>query len=210
LVGDREDQDAGRRVVRVVLRDMPVRIVARVEARVDEVEVGLLPVDAAGRADIDGDAAAERIPCDGALGDERTTGFADLAVEILLCGTNRPTPDLFPRERHLEELRVACHHSSTLLGNSTSIAVLARKLEGRQGYADTPRNSTPVRRTSRGPYSRRTARSGRRTTDRSEMFFHTQEMPLPTTPDPRLYGTDGRPNIVDKAAGMIKDTFSET
>ncbi|HLT67660.1 MAG TPA: hypothetical protein VKZ73_07290 [Microbacterium sp.] len=41
------------------------------------------------------------------------------------------------------------------------------------------------------------------------MFFHTQEMPLPTTPDPRLYGTDGRPNIVDKAAGMIKDTFSE-
>jgi len=31
--------------------------------------------------------------------------------------------------------------------------------------------------------------------------------PPPTQPDPRFYGTDAKPNIVDKAEGMIKDAF---
>ena len=33
-------------------------------------------------------------------------------------------------------------------------------------------------------------------------------MPPPTTPDERLYGTTPKPNIVEKAAGVVKDTFS--
>jgi Mn-containing catalase len=34
-------------------------------------------------------------------------------------------------------------------------------------------------------------------------------MPPPTQPDPRLYGTDAKPNILDKAAGVIKDKISQ-
>ncbi|MGK3952585.1 manganese catalase family protein [Microbacterium sp. I2] len=34
-------------------------------------------------------------------------------------------------------------------------------------------------------------------------------MPPPTQPDPRLYGTDAKPNIVDKAAGVVKDKLSD-
>ena len=30
-------------------------------------------------------------------------------------------------------------------------------------------------------------------------------MPPPTTPDPRLYGTTGTPNLVEKATAKIKD-----
>lgn len=33
-------------------------------------------------------------------------------------------------------------------------------------------------------------------------------MPPPTQPDPRLYGTDAKPNIIDKAEGMIRDKLS--
>jgi len=33
-------------------------------------------------------------------------------------------------------------------------------------------------------------------------------MTPPTTPDERLYGTTPKPNIVEKAAGVVKDTFS--
>ncbi len=33
-------------------------------------------------------------------------------------------------------------------------------------------------------------------------------MPPPTTPDPRFYGTDAKPNIIDKAEGVIKDKLS--
>ncbi len=33
-------------------------------------------------------------------------------------------------------------------------------------------------------------------------------MPPPTQPDPRLYGTDAKPNIVDKAEGVIRDKLS--
>jgi len=33
-------------------------------------------------------------------------------------------------------------------------------------------------------------------------------IPPPTTPDERLYGTTPKPNIVEKAAGVVKDTFS--
>ena len=31
------------------------------------------------------------------------------------------------------------------------------------------------------------------------------EMPPPTTPDPRLYGTSGKPNVVEKVQGAVKD-----
>lgn len=34
-------------------------------------------------------------------------------------------------------------------------------------------------------------------------------MPPPTTPDPRFYGTDGKPNLLDRAEGAIKDKLSE-
>jgi len=34
-------------------------------------------------------------------------------------------------------------------------------------------------------------------------------MPPPTQPDPRLFGTDAKPNIVDKATGVIKDKLSD-
>ncbi|GGO60477.1 manganese catalase [Microbacterium nanhaiense] len=49
---------------------------------------------------------------------------------------------------------------------------------------------------------------------KGEFSYHdgpesTVPMPPPTRPDPRLYGTDPAPNIVDKATGMIKDAFSE-
>src|SRR5829696_942692 len=33
-------------------------------------------------------------------------------------------------------------------------------------------------------------------------------MPPPTQPDPRLYGTDAKPNLLDKAEGVIKDKLS--
>jgi Mn-containing catalase len=33
-------------------------------------------------------------------------------------------------------------------------------------------------------------------------------MPPPTQPDPRLFGTDAKPNIVDKAEGVIRDKLS--
>ncbi|MDT3315711.1 manganese catalase family protein [Microbacterium sp. KSW4-11] len=33
-------------------------------------------------------------------------------------------------------------------------------------------------------------------------------MPPPTQPDPRLYGTDAKPNLIDKAEGVIKDKLS--
>ncbi|WP_291041262.1 manganese catalase family protein [Herbiconiux sp.] len=33
-------------------------------------------------------------------------------------------------------------------------------------------------------------------------------MPPPTQPDPRLFGTDPKPNLVDKATGVIKDKLS--
>ena len=33
-------------------------------------------------------------------------------------------------------------------------------------------------------------------------------MPPPTQPDPRLFGTDPKPNIVDKATGVVKDKLS--
>ena len=34
-------------------------------------------------------------------------------------------------------------------------------------------------------------------------------MPPPTQPDPRLFGTDPKPNVVDKAAGVVKDKLSK-
>ncbi|NLP85745.1 manganese catalase family protein [Microbacterium sp. CFH 90308] len=34
-------------------------------------------------------------------------------------------------------------------------------------------------------------------------------MPPPTQPDPRLYGTDAKPNIIDKATGVVKDKLSD-
>jgi len=37
----------------------------------------------------------------------------------------------------------------------------------------------------------------------------TVPMPPPTQPDPRFFGTDARPNLVDKAAGVVKDKLSE-
>jgi Mn-containing catalase len=33
-------------------------------------------------------------------------------------------------------------------------------------------------------------------------------MPPPTTPDPRLYGTTGKPNTVEKVVGTVKDTLN--
>lgn len=33
-------------------------------------------------------------------------------------------------------------------------------------------------------------------------------MPPPTQPDPRFYGTDAKPNLLDKAEGVIKDKLS--
>lgn len=33
-------------------------------------------------------------------------------------------------------------------------------------------------------------------------------MPPPTQPDPRFYGTDAKPNLIDKAEGVIKDKLS--
>ena len=37
----------------------------------------------------------------------------------------------------------------------------------------------------------------------------TVPMPPPTQPDPRFFGTDARPNLVDKAAGVVNDKLSE-
>lgn len=34
-------------------------------------------------------------------------------------------------------------------------------------------------------------------------------MPPPTTPDPRFFGTDAKPNVLDKASGVIKDKLSD-
>ncbi len=34
-------------------------------------------------------------------------------------------------------------------------------------------------------------------------------MPPPTQPDPRLFGTDPKPNLIDKASGVIKDKLSD-
>lgn len=34
-------------------------------------------------------------------------------------------------------------------------------------------------------------------------------MPPPTQPDPRLFGTDAKPNLIDKATGVIKDKLSD-
>lgn len=34
-------------------------------------------------------------------------------------------------------------------------------------------------------------------------------MPTPTQPDPRFYGTDAKPNVMDKAAGVVKDKLSK-
>ncbi|WP_458040943.1 MULTISPECIES: manganese catalase [Bacteria] len=34
-------------------------------------------------------------------------------------------------------------------------------------------------------------------------------MPPPTQPDPRFFGTDTKPNLIDKATGVIKDKLSE-
>ncbi len=36
----------------------------------------------------------------------------------------------------------------------------------------------------------------------------TVPMPPPTQPDPRFFGTDGKPNVVDKAEGVIRDALS--
>ncbi|WJL96282.1 manganese catalase family protein [Microbacterium sp. ET2] len=33
-------------------------------------------------------------------------------------------------------------------------------------------------------------------------------MPPPTQPDPRLFGTDPKPNVIDKATGVVKDKLS--
>ena len=33
-------------------------------------------------------------------------------------------------------------------------------------------------------------------------------MPPPTTPDPRLFGTDAKPNLIDKAEGVVRDKLS--
>ena len=38
---------------------------------------------------------------------------------------------------------------------------------------------------------------------------HGAPMPPPTQPDPRLYGTTDKPNIVEKATGTIKDAFDK-
>ena len=43
------------------------------------------------------------------------------------------------------------------------------------------------------------------------MFFHRQELqftPPPTHPDERFYGTTPKPNLVEKAAGVIKDAVT--
>jgi Mn-containing catalase len=37
----------------------------------------------------------------------------------------------------------------------------------------------------------------------------TVPMPPPTQPDSRFFGTDAKPNIIDKAAGVIKDKLSD-
>lgn len=34
-------------------------------------------------------------------------------------------------------------------------------------------------------------------------------MPPPTQPDPRFFGSDATPNVIDKATGVVKDAFSE-
>lgn len=34
-------------------------------------------------------------------------------------------------------------------------------------------------------------------------------MPTLTQPDPRFYGTDAKPNVMDKAAGVVKDKLSK-
>lgn len=37
----------------------------------------------------------------------------------------------------------------------------------------------------------------------------TVPMPPPTQPDPRFFGTDPKPNVIDKAAGVVKDKLSD-
>lgn len=37
----------------------------------------------------------------------------------------------------------------------------------------------------------------------------TVPMPPPTQPDPRFFGSDPQPAVVDKATGVVKDTFSQ-
>ncbi len=37
----------------------------------------------------------------------------------------------------------------------------------------------------------------------------TVPMPPPTQPDPRFFGSDPKPAVVDKATGVVKDTFSQ-
>jgi Mn-containing catalase len=37
----------------------------------------------------------------------------------------------------------------------------------------------------------------------------TVPMPPPTQPDPRFFGTDAKPNLLDKATGVIKDKLSD-
>lgn len=37
----------------------------------------------------------------------------------------------------------------------------------------------------------------------------TVPMPPPTQPDPRFFGTDPKPNLIDKATGVIKDKLSD-
>ncbi len=45
---------------------------------------------------------------------------------------------------------------------------------------------------------------------KGEFSYHdgpptSAEMPPPTTPDPRFYGTTGKPNVVEKVTGKVKD-----
>lgn len=49
---------------------------------------------------------------------------------------------------------------------------------------------------------------------KGEFTYHdgpttSSPMPPPTQPDPRFFGTDPKPNVIDKAMGVVKDTFSE-
>jgi Mn-containing catalase len=48
---------------------------------------------------------------------------------------------------------------------------------------------------------------------KGEFTYHdgpttTAVMPPPTQPDPRFYGTDPKPNLIDKATGVVKDKLS--
>ncbi|AXH34323.1 manganese catalase family protein [Humibacter sp. BT305] len=49
---------------------------------------------------------------------------------------------------------------------------------------------------------------------KGEFTYHdgpttSSPMPPPTQPDPRLFGTDPKPNLIDKASGVIKDKLSD-